>query len=114
MKIILLLVAAAAITLSGCGSDGDSAADSRAASPTSAPSLPPPVSSPADDPDQNTIDEALTGRTTEEAEAAATAAGYTVRVVSVDGEPKMTTMDYRTNRINLEIEDDVVTRAFVG
>jgi hypothetical protein len=49
-----------------------------------------------------------------EAEKATTDAGYAFRVVSVDGEPKAVTMDYREDRINAEVEDDEVVRVTVG
>lgn len=115
MPIIVLLVVAASLALGACGGSSDDGASAAQKAPSaSAPSLPPPIASPAEDPEQDTINEALAGLTQEQAEAAATAAGYTTRVVSVDGEPRMMTMDYRTDRINLEIDDDQVTRAYVG
>jgi hypothetical protein len=56
----------------------------------------------------------LVGTSAEEAEAAADAAGVTYRVVMVDGEPRAVTLDYRPDRVNVAIEDDVVTEATVG
>ena len=107
--------ALAAFSLSACGGDSADDPQTRASAAAGAlPSLPPPITSPADDPDQTAIDAALVGLTAEDAAAAAAKAGYEVRVVSVDGEPRAMTMDFRTNRINLEIENDVVTRAYVG
>ena len=41
-------------------------------------------------------------------------AGYEARVVSVDGDVRPVTMDYRPDRINLTIVDKVVTNATVG
>lgn len=119
MRVMFLVAAAAVFTLGACAAGDDSAAVDTAVATTSAaadanPSLPPPITSPADDPDQNTINAALKGLTIEQAEAAASAAGYSTRVVSVDDEPRMMTMDYRTDRINLEIVDDRVDRAYVG
>ena len=60
------------------------------------------------------MNDALVGLTKEEAEAAAADAGYTVRVTIEDGQMFPMTMDYRTDRINIEVENGVVTRAFVG
>ena len=50
----------------------------------------------------------------EDAETAATDAGYEFRVVSVDGEPGAATSDYREDRINVDIEDDVVVTVNIG
>jgi hypothetical protein len=41
-------------------------------------------------------------------------AGFTSRIVSIDGVGQPVTMDCRTNRINLSIEDGIVTEADVG
>lgn len=56
----------------------------------------------------------LLGRTRAEAKAAAQAAGYTFRVVSVDGQPRAVTMDYRPDRIDATIVKGVVTEVSVG
>lgn len=56
----------------------------------------------------------LIGQPRGEAKAAAAAAGYEFRVLSVDGESKVGTSDYRTDRINASIEDGVVTEVSVG
>lgn len=58
--------------------------------------------------------ETLVGMPLEEAEAAVEEAGYTVRVLSVDGEAGPATSDFRTDRINLVVVDDEVTQATVG
>jgi len=42
------------------------------------------------------------------------AAGYTSRVVEIDGEPQPATMDYRLDRINLETTAGQVTDAYWG
>jgi hypothetical protein len=38
----------------------------------------------------------------------ATDAGFELRVVEVDGEPLAVTADYRPNRINVTVTDDLV------
>lgn len=58
--------------------------------------------------------ETLVGMPLAEAEAAVEEAGYTVRVLSVDGEAGPATSDFRTDRINLVVVDDEVTQATVG
>jgi hypothetical protein len=50
------------------------------------------------------------GRSLEEVEDWARAKGITVRVVVKDGEPMAATMDYRSDRVNTQVEAGVVTR----
>lgn len=42
------------------------------------------------------------------------AQGIPVRVMAEDGETFFGTMDYRPNRVNLEIEKGVITNAYAG
>lgn len=56
----------------------------------------------------------LLGMTEEAAQKSTEEAGYQFRVVSRDGKPLPTTMDLRTDRINVAIVDDQVTEATVG
>lgn len=56
----------------------------------------------------------LVGLTTKQAKAQIAAEGYQARVVSVDGDVRPVTMDYRPDRINLTIVDGVVTQATQG
>lgn len=42
------------------------------------------------------------------------AAGYTSRIVEIDGEPQPATMDYRLDRVNLITTNGLVTDAFWG
>ncbi len=56
----------------------------------------------------------LVGMPVEEAEAAASDAGYAFRVVSIDGKPGAATSDYREDRINADIEDDEVVTVTIG
>jgi len=56
----------------------------------------------------------LVGMSVDDAEAATTEAGFEFRVVSVDGEERPVTMDYRPDRVNVAVEDDKVVRVTVG
>jgi hypothetical protein len=58
--------------------------------------------------------ERLVGLTEEEATKLAESNGWAVRVVSRDGESFPITMDYRTDRVNLTVENGVVTAVSVG
>lgn len=62
------------------------------------------------------IARAVVGKTEAEAISLITGKGVGLiyRVVKRDGESFVVTMDYRTDRINLEIEKDIVTAANVG
>jgi heat shock protein HslJ len=64
--------------------------------------------------DINAVAPTLVGLSVADAEKATADAGYTFRVVSVDGEPKPVTMDYREDRINAEVEADKVVRVTIG
>ncbi len=56
----------------------------------------------------------LVGLTVKKARAAAEAEGYAFRVVSVDGESKPVTMDYRPDRLNATVVDGRVTEVKAG
>lgn len=56
----------------------------------------------------------LIGLPEEEAVQVVEGAGWTTRVVARDGEQFAVTMDYRMDRVNLEIVDGVVTGATIG
>ncbi len=56
----------------------------------------------------------LEGMSQSAAEQAVAAAGFTTRIVSVDGVGRPVTMDYRSDRINLEIVGGKVTKATAG
>jgi hypothetical protein len=56
----------------------------------------------------------LVGLTLDGARTEAAAAGWTVRVVSQDGEDFMVTLDYVEKRANLTVVDGVVTKATEG
>jgi len=77
-----------------------------------------PAIEPAVDPSDAVIADAdaaaLVGSSEAEATDAAKSKGWDVRVVSRDGEDFNVTMDYRSDRVNLTIVDDVVTASTVG
>jgi phosphosulfolactate synthase (CoM biosynthesis protein A) len=54
------------------------------------------------------------GKTLEEATQYAESGGFEVRVVEVDGQSKMLTMDTKSNRINFRVRGGYVTAAFGG
>lgn len=58
--------------------------------------------------------DALIGETEADATAAVEAAGFTARVVERDGESFPITMDYRVDRVNLTVQDGLVTVATIG
>jgi len=54
------------------------------------------------------------GKTIDEATKYAEEGGFEVRIVEVDGQAKMLTMDAKSNRINFRIRGGYVTAAFGG
>ena len=48
------------------------------------------------------------------ATALAESSGYTLRVISIDGTPQAVTKDLREDRMNVEVEADIVTACTVG
>lgn len=52
----------------------------------------------------------IEGKSFEDAEDWAEDNDYAIRPVAIDGEPQIQTMDYRTDRINVQVDDDTVTR----
>jgi hypothetical protein len=54
------------------------------------------------------------GKTIDEATKYAEEGGFEVRIVEVDGQAKMLTMDVKPNRINFRIRGGYVTAAFGG
>ncbi len=72
----------------------------------------PQSSGPADCPEEPTeesADELLVGLTEDEATDAAEACGWILRVVLRDGEDLPATLDFRPNRVNVEVTDGEVT-----
>lgn len=56
----------------------------------------------------------LVGKTYTEAQDLVQRAGLTIRVTSKDGQKFMVTMDHHTNRVNVDVVDDIVTSARLG
>ena len=54
------------------------------------------------------------GKTIEEAEKKAKNDGFTTRVVEKDGQQYMVTMEYRTDRINFRVRNNIVTSIYGG
>ena len=103
---------AAAIAADERGSSGDKAVEV------------PPTQSPEPGADTNTsfcqpggdapfsLDE-IEGKSLEDAEDWAEENDYSIRTVVIDGEPQAATMDYRPERVNVEVDSGTVT-AFCG
>ena len=105
----------AAFGLTACGSDG-STEPTAAASATGQAA---PSTTGALSPEEEaavTFAQDLTAKQLPEAEAVAAieAAGFSWRVVEVDGEAKPATMDYRPDRMNLTVTGGVVTLVTMG
>lgn len=56
----------------------------------------------------------LVGMNIDEAEKLAASRGFTVRIIERDGEYFMITMDYRTDRIDVKVANDIITEYSVG
>lgn len=56
----------------------------------------------------------LVGLSLVDARTVAEANGFALRVVSRDGKRGMVTQDYRTDRINVSVVDDKVTKVSIG
>ena len=56
----------------------------------------------------------LVGMNINDAQALTSGTGFSLRIVQQDGEYFMVTMDYRTNRIDLVINNDIITEVSVG
>ena len=130
---IAALTAVLTTTMVACGDDDDAASDTtnvvtpEAGADTTEPSQPtepettvpetsepdavaPPTSAPcATEPTAESADELLVGLTEDEATDAAEACGWILRVVRRDGENLPVTLDFRPNRVNVEVTDGEVT-----
>lgn len=122
---LLLLGAAVALLLAGCGSDADeettAAADSAVTGTTNdasggeptIPDLPrndDPSAVTCTGPPQGTFDAtAVVGEPVAEAKQAAVDEGCQIRVAMRDGESLALTQDYRPDRVNVAVEDGEVT-----
>ena len=56
----------------------------------------------------------LIGMNITEAEQRAHTAGFTLRIVERDGESFAITMDYRTDRVDVKVTNDIITEYSVG
>lgn len=54
------------------------------------------------------------GLPADEAQKALVASGWRCRITRTDGRPHICTQDFRTDRVNLHVENGVVTDASVG
>lgn len=54
------------------------------------------------------------GKTLDEATKYAEEGGFEVRIVEIDGQSKMITMDVNSNRINFRLNGGFITAAFGG
>ncbi len=98
--VVLVVAGALALSVSACGNTSAGSASSTASSSPS--------------PTSTVPTEAVIGMTVDQATTWATDHNYTVRVVEVDGQGQPVTMDYRSDRINLVINNGVVTSAKMG
>jgi hypothetical protein len=62
----------------------------------------------------NAILTAVAGKTEEEAKALIEQAGMVMRVVARDGQEFMVTMDYHTGRVNVVVNNGIVTPREIG
>lgn len=64
----------------------------------------------------NGLCEAIVSQTlpVEAADALAQGSGYTTRVIVIDGTPQAVTQDLREDRLNFEVENDLVVKCTVG
>ena len=119
-----LFAAAAVVSFAACGDDDDepTATELAPATVAAAATEPMPVATgpvmsmpegslPVDEVPglRLAAEELLVGQTESAAEQAATAEGWGFRVVRRNGEDLPMTMDYRPDRVNVAVEDGVVT-----
>lgn len=104
---------AACLMLAGCTSSIQSTEK-----PMSTPASPSPSSALGEvnrpDADAYRVCEQILGSSEEEAERSAKDAGVRTRVVSIDGQAQMVTMDYSASRINISLQDGLVTDCTIG
>lgn len=99
VPVVAVLALGAGAGLSACGGDDDA-----------------PVSDPAatdsvDVDDVPDFDESIiVGLSFDEAAEAAEAEGFVLRIAIEDGEDQVLTMDFVTNRVNVEVDDGTVVR----
>lgn len=110
MRVIPVALAAAmlvaGIGLAACGSDADNTPEADVVE-----TVPSDIT-----PEQMAFGQDLVtaGLTTEEAGALIEENGYVWRLGTIDGEPQAVTMDYRTDRLTLTTQDNIVIDATWG
>jgi hypothetical protein len=92
----------------GCGTDDETTG------PATDPTAPAGGTGAPSQADADFDPESLVGMPKAEAERTARAAGWQFRVAREDGEEFALTMDYREDRVNVEVDDGVVTDVNVG
>lgn len=107
--------------MSACAESSETADDTPAASQTTPAGPTPDATSPclgtsdtATPPNSGPETEGYLGLTEQEAKAYAKEQGQTIRVAGRDDECYALTMDYRDNRVNIYLVDDVVVAATIG
>jgi len=119
---VALLAVAIAFGASACGNDGpESASESTAdgsapettesAGTTEAPatSETPGTATPADEPTVESATDVVVGLIEDDAATAAEDHGWTMRVTRRDGQDLPVTLDFRPDRVNVEVTDGEVT-----
>lgn len=115
--LVPILVLGVCLAVGACGDDDPDAAGAPTASPTdSGPSGSPCLGGggPAEPSDAGPDTDQYLGLTEQEAEKLAKDNAFTIRVAGRDGECYALTMDYRTDRVNVYLEDGTVTAATIG
>ncbi len=74
----------------------------------------PAPAAPSDETLEGDVLQAVIGMSLDEATSYTQRAGFELRLVEIDGEPLITTKDYRTDRVNVVIENNFVTSAEIG
>lgn len=110
-------VLAAAVLLAACGGEAATPAGgptdpTTSTTPTSNPCLP--QGGPEQPADVAAVTDAFVGLSAKEAKALARDQGQTTRVAGRDGECFALTLDYRSDRVNLYLEQGVVVAATIG
>lgn len=112
-----LPVLLAGVLLVGCGDQDPDSASTPSATPSGDASTSNPclgAGGPADAPDSGPDTDQYLGLSEQEADDLAQDNGFTLRVAGRDGECFALTMDYRQDRVNVYLDDDVVTAATIG
>jgi hypothetical protein len=106
---LLTILAAALLVLPGCSSSSEGESKE-----VPVVKITPAPENPADGSPELDVLQAVQGMPLDEATSYAQGVGFELRVVEIDGESLMVTEDYRTDRVNVVIENDIVTSAEIG